>query len=56
MDETTDHETYWTLRLFAILQEMAAQRTNAVLELLGNVGHLEAEHSYPETSLFFGKF
>jgi hypothetical protein len=53
MDETADHETYWTLRLFVILQEMAAERTNAVLELVGNVDHLESEHSYPETSLFF---
>jgi hypothetical protein len=53
MDETADHDTYWTLRLFAILQEMAAQRTNAVLELVGNVGHFESEHSYPETGLFF---
>ena len=53
MDETTDHETYWTLRLFAILQEMAAERTNAVLELVDNVDHFESEHSYPETSLFF---
>ena len=53
MDKTTDHETYWTLRLFAILQEMAAQRTNAVLELVGNVDHFEPEQSYPETGLFF---
>jgi len=53
MNKTTDHETYWTLRLFAILQEMAAQRTNAVLELVGNVEQLESEHSYPEKSLFF---
>lgn len=53
MNNTTDHEMYWTLRLFAILQEMAAQRTNAVLELVGNVDQLESEHSYPETGLFF---
>ncbi len=53
MNKTTNHETYWTLRLFTILQEMAAQRTNAVLELVGNVDHFESEHSYPEASLFF---
>ena len=53
MNKTTDHETYWTLRLFAILQEMAAQRTNAVLELVGNIDHMEAEHHYPETGLLF---
>jgi len=53
MNKTSDHETYWTLRLFAILQEMAALRTNAVLELTGNVDQLESEHSYPESGLFF---
>ena len=53
MNKATNHETYWTLRLFAILQEMAAQRTNAVLELTANVDQLESEHSYPETGLFF---
>ena len=53
MNKATDDETCWTLRLFTILQEMAAQRTNAVLELIGNVDHLESEHSYPETGLFF---
>jgi len=53
MNKIIDRESYWTLRLFAILQEMAAQRTNAVLELVGNVDHFESEHSYPETSLFF---
>jgi hypothetical protein len=55
MNKATDHETYWTLRLFTILQEMAAQRTNAVLELTANVDQLESEHSYPETGLFFAE-
>jgi hypothetical protein len=55
MNKTTDHEPYWMLKLFAILQEMAAQRTNAVLELTGNVDQLESEHSYPETGLFFAE-
>jgi len=55
MNKKTDHETYWTLRLFAILQEMSAKRTNAVLELVGNVDHLESEHHYPETGLVFAE-
>lgn len=49
----TVHNSYWSLRLLAILQEMAAQKTNAVLELLGNIGHLETGRSYPETGLLF---
>jgi hypothetical protein len=32
---------------------MAAQKTNAVLELLGNNGRLETERRYPETGLLF---
>ena len=55
MNKATDHETYWTLILFAILQEMSAKRTNAVLELVGNVDHLESEHHYPETGLVFAE-
>lgn len=47
------HTAYWPLRLLAILQEMATQKTNAVLELLGNSGHVETGRNYPETGLLF---
>ena len=53
MHNLTVHNSYWFLRLLVILQEMAAQKTNAVLELLGNIGHLETERPYPETGLLF---
>jgi hypothetical protein len=49
-----EHESYWTLMLLGILQKMAAQKTNAVLELLRNIEHLETERPYPGTGLFFG--
>ena len=53
MHNPTVHNSYWSLRLLTILQEMAAQKTNAVLELLSNIGHLETEQPYPETGLLF---
>ena len=53
MHNPTVHNSYWSLRLLAILQEMAAQKTNAVLELLSNIDHLETERPYPETGLLF---
>jgi hypothetical protein len=53
MHNPTAHNSYWSLRLLAILQEMAAQKTNVVLELLGNIGHLKTGRSYPENGLLF---
>jgi hypothetical protein len=53
MHDPTVHNSYWSLRLLAVLQEMAAQKTNAVLELLGNIGHLETGRPYPESGLLF---
>jgi hypothetical protein len=53
MNTRLAHEPYRALELLSILQEMAAKKTNAVLELLGNIDHLESEHSYPETGLLF---
>ncbi|MEN8207217.1 MAG: hypothetical protein ABFS24_14590 [Pseudomonadota bacterium] len=55
MTNPPGHESYWSVRLLALLQEMAAKRTNAVLTLLGNIDHLEAEHHYPESSLSFAE-
>ena len=53
MNTRPAHEPYRALELLSILQEMAAKKTNAVLELLGNIDQLESEHSYPETGLLF---
>jgi hypothetical protein len=53
MQNPTVHNSYWSLRLLDILQEMAAQKTNVVLELLGNIGQLETGRPYPETGLLF---
>jgi hypothetical protein len=55
MDLPPDQKSYWALRLLAILQELAAQNTNAVLKLLGNTSHLEPEHHYPESGLLFAE-
>ena len=41
------------MRLLAILQKMAAHKTNAILKLLGDVDHLETERHYPGTGLLF---
>ena len=53
MQFSTGHEPYWTLKLLDILQKMAAQKTNAVLELLAGVDQLETERAYPESGLLF---
>jgi len=55
MHNAPGHESRWSLILLAILQEMAAQRTNAVLALLGDVDRLKSTHHYPETGLLFAK-
>ena len=55
MNTPTEHASYRALRLLAILQEMAAQKTNAVLALLGDVNHLESAHPYPATGLLFAE-
>jgi hypothetical protein len=43
-----------SLRLLSLMQEMAAQNTNAVLMLLADVGQLETERRYPDAGLIFG--
>ena len=48
-----EHENCWSLRLLALLQEMVAQNTNAVLTILSDVDHLETECRYPESGLLF---
>ena len=53
MNNAPGHESYWSLRLLAILQQMAAHKTNAILKLLGDVDHLETERHYPGTGLLF---
>ena len=53
MHNPTEHSAYWSQRLLVTLQEMAAQKTNAVLEVLGNTGHLKTEQPYPESGLRF---
>jgi len=49
----SEHENYWSLRLLALLQEMATQNTNAVLTILSDVDHLETECRYPDSGLLF---
>jgi len=53
MHNPTEHSAYWSHRLLVILREMAAQKTNAVLGVLGNIAHLETEQPYPESGLRF---
>ena len=53
MHNPTEHSAYWSQRLLVIVQEMAAQKTNAVLEILANTGHLKTEQPYPESGLRF---
>lgn len=48
-----EHESYWSFRLLALLQDMAAQNTNAVLTILADVDHLKTECRYPESGLLF---
>lgn len=51
--KSPEHENYWSLRFLALLQEMAAQNTNAVLTILSDVDCLETECRYPESGLLF---
>ena len=51
--KSPEHESYWSLRLLALLQDMAAKNTNAVLTILTDVDHLETECRYPESGLLF---
>ena len=53
MNNAVEHESYWSLRLLALLQQMAAQNTNAVLTVLADVDHLQTECRYPESGLLF---
>lgn len=46
---------YWCSKLLILMQEMAAQHTNAVLKVLANVDHLQAERRYPEAGLLFAE-
>lgn len=47
-------ETYWSLQLLSLMQEMAAESSNAVLMLLADIGQLETERRYPDAGLLFG--
>ena len=51
--KSPEHESYWSLRLLTLLQDMAAQNTNAVLSILADVDHLQTECRYPESGLLF---
>ncbi len=51
--ETATHESYWSERLFACLQAFADRGTNAVLQVLAGVDHIESEQRYPENGLTF---
>jgi len=53
MNASNEHESYWSLRLLLLLQDMASQNTNAVLKILENVDHLQTECRYPESGLLF---
>lgn len=55
MNNTSEHDSYWSLKLFAILKQMAEQKTNAVLMLLRDVTHLKTECRYPESGLLFAE-
>jgi hypothetical protein len=47
-------ERKWSQQLFACLQEMAMQDTNAVLLTLADADVFESERHYPESGLVFG--
>jgi len=47
-------EQQWSRQLFACLQEMAMQDTNAVLLTLADADVFECERRYPESGLVFG--
>ena len=49
----SEHEVYWSLQVFSLLKEMATQKTNAVLQVLAEVEHLESDRRYPESGLLF---
>ena len=53
MNQLTEHSSYWSMKLLGLLQEMAAQDTNAVLQVLADVDHLETECRYPDAGLLF---
>lgn len=53
MNNSAEHNVYWSTKLFALLQAMAAQNTNAVLQVLASVDFLETERRYPESGLLF---
>lgn len=53
INNSAEHESYWSLRLLALLQEMAVQNTNAVLTVLANVDQLKSECRYPDSGLLF---
>ena len=53
MNDSAEHEACWSLRVFALLQDMAAQETNAVLTLLAEVDHLETACRYPDSGILF---
>ena len=46
-------EAYWSKRLFACLQAFANRDTNAVLQTLAGVEHIESGKHYPENGLGF---
>ena len=47
------HEFRWSLRLLTLLQEMAAQKTNAVLQVLTDAEQVKTGQHYPEAGLLF---
>ncbi len=49
----SEHESYWSSKLLISLQEMAAHKTNSVLQVLADVEYLESERHYPESGLVF---
>ena len=53
MNNLSEHESCWALKLLVLLQEMAARNTNAVLQILANVDHLETDCRYPDAGLLF---
>lgn len=53
MSTSAADRCYWSAKLFALLREMAAENTNAVLILLAEVSHLQTQCRYPENGLVF---
>ena len=47
------HESLWSGRLFACMQEFATQKTNAVLLTLADIDRLETGRRYPDAGLDF---